>query len=314
MCQRFASRFITAATLITLSSGAWTLGEVRGELVRYSFNGHFIQPVFSGTGTPPTDNNVFGVHFPFEAPLSGTFSFDRTSDGVVPFAGTMDFKQFIQGGFAFNVFNSIDGPGVLRLVANAYAIRVTNDYVPSGAPVASDLLSVEFNTLADPSLPSIMKNGLSYTRKPVLITAPLSWDWSTFNDPDEPKLRVELPHQDFYPFQGSMTAQGTATFVINSFLRISLLDGDYNMDGKVDGNDYPEWCKSVGKTPPDSLYADGNHDGVINAADYVIWRRSTGLNVGGTGSSLAPEPSLIVLTAIGLPILAGWSRRRFLCC
>jgi hypothetical protein len=158
-----------------------------------------------------------------------------------------------------------------------------------------------------------MKNGSSYTKKPVLITAPLSWDWSTFNDPDEPKLRAQLPHQDFYPFQGSMTAQGSATFVIDSFLRISLLDGDYNMDGKVDGDDYSEWCKAVGQTPPDNLYADGNHDGIIDAADYVIWRHSTGLNVAGTGSSLAPEPSAILLTTLGMPIFAGLARRRDLC-
>ncbi len=162
--------------------------------------------------------------------------------------------------------------------------------------------------MADPTLPRILKNGSPYT-SPVLFTAPLSWDWPIFNDPDEPKLRSELPHHDFFPFQGSMVAQGVATFVINSFSRISPSDGDYNIDGKVDENDYPSWRNAFGQTSPDYSYADGNHDGIVDAADYVMWR--SGLSASGIESSLVPEPSAIVLTAVSLPILAGYKRRRF---
>jgi|tagenome__1003787_1003787.scaffolds.fasta_scaffold20965867_2 hypothetical protein len=283
-----------------------------GERVGYSFEGAFIQPVSNGTGTPATEYNVFGVPFPFDAPLAGTFSYDTTSAGVVPFAGAKDFKQFIQGGFTLNVFRSVGGPRVLQLVANVFPIRVVNDYTPSGAPVASDLLSVEFNTLSDPTLPRIIKNGSTYT-KATIITAPLSWDWSTFNDPDEPKLRSELPHDDFFPFQGSIAAQGAATFVIRSFSRIVPSDGDYNIDGAVDSNDYPSWCKAFGQTSPDFSYADGNHDGIVDAADYVVWRSRNGRGIIGSGSSLVPEPSTIFFTSASLLLLAGYRRRRFLC-
>lgn len=300
---------IAVAGILALSFNAWTSIQCRGERVGYSFEGAFIQPVWSGTGTPPTEYNIFGVAFPFEAPLAGTFSYDTTATGVVPFAGAKDFKQFIQGGFTFNVFSSIGGPRVLQLVANVYPIRVVNDYTPSGATVASDLLSVEFNTLSDPTLPRIIKNGSTYT-KATIITAPLSWDWFTFNDLDEPKLRSELPHDNFFPFQGSIAAQGAATFVITSFSRISPCDGDYNIDGAVDGNDYLSWRKAFGQTSPDFSYADGNHDGIVDAADYIIWRSSRNFAVTGIGSSLVPEPPAMFLTSASLLLLAGYKRRR----
>jgi hypothetical protein len=307
-----APRPISLAAILVFSFAAWTSIDCRGERVGYSFEGTFLQPVWNGTGTPPTAINVFGVTFPFQAPLAGTFTYDTMGIGVVPFAGAKDFKQFVEGGFTFNVFTSEGGPRVLQLVANAYPIRVVNDYTPSGSPAASDLLSVEFNTLADPTLPRIIKNGSTYT-KTTLMTVPLSWDWSTFNDPDEPKLRNELPHSGFFPFQGSIAAQGTATFVINSFSRISPSDGDYNIDGGVDGNDYPAWRKAFGQTSPDYSYADGNHDDVVDAADYVVWRSRKELSITSSGSSLVPEPSPIILTLASLLILAGYKRTRFIC-
>jgi hypothetical protein len=308
MNQTRAIQSIAVAAL-ALSFNTLTAIEGRGERVGYSFEGVFVQPVFHGTGQPPTAYNVFGVTFPFDAPFKGTFSYDTTATGVVPFVGAKDFKQFIQGGFTFNVFGSVGGPSVLQLFANAYPIRVVNDFTPSGAPVASDLLSVEFNTLSDPTLPRIFKNGSTYT-KATIITAPLSWDWSTFNDADEPKLRSDLPHDNFFPFQGSMTAQGAATFVIKSFSRIVPSDGDYNIDGNIDANDYPAWSKAFGETSPDYSYADGNRDGIVDAADYVLWRSRTALS--GSGS-VVPEPPAIVLQVVGLAILAGYKRGRGLC-
>jgi hypothetical protein len=300
------------AGVIALFLNAWISIDCRCERVGYSFEGAFIQSALNDTSIPHTDYNVFGVPFPFEAPLTGTFSYDTTSIGLVPFAGARDFKQFIQAGFTFNVFSSASGTPVLQLVANEYPVRVVNDYTPSGAPVASDLLSVEFNTLSDASLPRISKNGSSYT-KATIMTVPLSWDWSTFNDPDEPKLQSELPHDGFFPFQGSIAAQGAATFVIRSFSRIVPWDGDYNIDGTVDGNDYPEWRKAFAQTSAPYSYADGNHDGIVDAADYIVWRSRKDRNVTGNGSSQLPEPTVISLTSASLLLLAGYKRRRFLC-
>jgi hypothetical protein len=310
------ARMVAVAVAVSMPCGMWTLGEARGERVGYFFTGNFVQPVYRGGGTPPTDYNVFGFHFPFTTPFSGTFSYDTSSQGRFPYfpeTDVEDFKQLIQGGFTFNVLNSDGVTPIFRLTANAYNIRVSNDYTPEGAPVASDLVSVEFNTLEDPSLPSIIRDTTAYTKKPVLIDAPLCWDSSMFNDPDEPKLRTELPEYGTFPFQGAMAAAGGASFVINSFSRLSPSDADYNIDGKIAQNDYPAWRSAFGQTSSDYRYADGNHDGVVDADDYIIWRHASDLGAVGTGSSALPEPSTALLTAIPVLILAGFKRRRLSC-
>ncbi len=287
--------------------------DVLGERVGYSFSGNFIEPVWAGNGVPPTQNSVFGAAFPLTAPFTGSLSFDTTVTETVPFAGSKDYKQSIQGGFKFNVFDSVNGPIALQLTANAYTMRVTNDFTPAGAPVASDLLSVEFNTQLDPSLPSILKNGAAYTRKPVLITAPISWDWEKFDEPNDPQLHASLDMNDFFPYQGAMFAQGTATFVITSFARIIPAAGDYNIDGIIDAADYVEWRKAYGGTTPNYLHADGNRDGIINGADFVVWRHALARQNHGAGTAPVPEPSISLLTAIGLLTLIDSHRRRPLC-
>jgi hypothetical protein len=296
----------------------WTSGEARGERVGYSFEGNFIQPVYRGGGVPPIDYNVFGFHFPFTAPFSGTFSYDTSTPGLLPYPSDTsinDFKQVIQGGFTFNVLNSDGVTPIFRLAADAYDIRVSNDYTPEGAPVASDLVSVEFNTLEDPTLPPIIRDDSAYiTKKPVLISAPLCWDWSMFNDPDEPKLRAELPAYSGFPFQGTISSapNASASFEITSFSRLAPAAADYNIDGRIGNNDYPSWRRAFGQTSQDYNFADGNHDGVVDAADYVIWRNASDLIGLGAGSSV-PEPSTALLMAISLLILAGFKRRRISC-
>jgi autotransporter-associated beta strand protein len=78
------------------------------------------------------------------------------------------------------------------------------------------------------------------------------------------------------------------------------LDGDYNMDGKVDAADYVVWRK-------DPSAHGGDPDG------YNTWRTNFGRTAGsGSGSSLGagavPEPSAIALLLLGL--MAGAVARR----
>jgi hypothetical protein len=306
MRPAYRSRSTTNAIILIAVYSISLSSESRGERVGYSFAGVFKQPI-----SALTEYNIFGVKFPLDAPFTGTFSYDTTADFIVRYEGSKDFKQRIQGGFSFNVSNTITGP--LNLVANVYTVRVTNDHLPSGAPVASDLVSVVFNTLEDASLPSILKNGSPYTKKPVLIDAPLSWDWSVFNSPDDPQLHSDLPHENFFPFQGSMAAQGAATFEIRDFLRIVPSAGDYNIDGKTDGLDCLEWRKAFGQTSPDFSYADGDHDGIIDAGDYVIWRSALAASAAGAGSSAVPESSAIALTVLSMFVLSINHGRRSLC-
>jgi arylsulfatase A-like enzyme len=92
------------------------------------------------------------------------------------------------------------------------------------------------------------------------------------------------------------------------------IPGDYNNDRQVDAADYATWRSAFGTVGANP--ADGNHDGVVDAGDYVIWRHAlanwnAGAGAGfGHGVSAVPEPSSLLLTAIGLIGLFATSRRR----
>jgi hypothetical protein len=94
------------------------------------------------------------------------------------------------------------------------------------------------------------------------------------------------------------------------------LPGDVNFDGFVNGQDLAlvasEWGQAgTGANDP---AADANHDGIVNGQDLALiaanW--TAAISSGGAGSSSAavPEPSMLILAALGgLALLA--SRRRY---
>jgi len=81
------------------------------------------------------------------------------------------------------------------------------------------------------------------------------------------------------------------------------LDGDYNRDGSVDGNDYQEWSRlyggrsNNGSTAESYLTADGDYDGFVSGNDFLIWQRSLGASAASTS---IPEPATILLVVTGL--------------
>jgi fibronectin-binding autotransporter adhesin len=104
---------------------------------------------------------------------------------------------------------------------------------------------------------------------------------------------------------------GTGT---NSAIRLVAavvgLPGDFNSDGKVDAADYVTWRKN--EVANSSLPNDGG--AATQAARYSLWQTNFGNPPPGAGSgrglggASVPEPSAIVLLAIGL--LAVGCRRR----
>lgn len=73
---------------------------------------------------------------------------------------------------------------------------------------------------------------------------------------------------------------------------INPLQGDYDINGVVDQNDYTVWRSTIGSNL--LLAADGNGNGVVDAADYVIWRKHLGQTLGsgaGASSALTSTPS-----------------------
>ncbi len=84
----------------------------------------------------------------------------------------------------------------------------------------------------------------------------------------------------------------------------TIVPGDYDGDGTVDGDDYITWRDSYGSTT--NLDADGNNDGVVDAADYTVWRDALNAIVATSASSISvPEPvslSLVIGFVVGLII------------
>lgn len=92
------------------------------------------------------------------------------------------------------------------------------------------------------------------------------------------------------------------------------LAGDYNGDGSVDAADYTVWRDMFGQTGP-GLAADGNGDNAITEADYDVWKAhfgetsSSGSVLSGAGATV-PEPSALLMAAIGLGLVLGIPSRK----
>jgi len=66
---------------------------------------------------------------------------------------------------------------------------------------------------------------------------------------------------------------------------VNTLQGDYDIDGDVDENDYTVWKQTFGSNL--MLAADGNKNGIVDAGDYNIWRD----NLGATPQTSLQAPS-----------------------
>jgi hypothetical protein len=93
------------------------------------------------------------------------------------------------------------------------------------------------------------------------------------------------------------------------------LDGDYNGDGFVDAVDYTVWRNNLGAVDESSINDNGDGLNGVDANDYTLWKSQYGEGVppgagsGGLGSTPVPEPSCMLLVAVGLAAF-GCCRRR----
>lgn len=106
----------------------------------------------------------------------------------------------------------------------------------------------------------------------------------------------------------SQAAEGVAyfdNFVVVNFDRV---EGDYDVDGDVDLNDYLVWEANYGAASLAFAGADGNGDGVVDAADYTVWRDNYTAPASAVTST--PEPAGFAIACGGL-LLAATRRRRW---
>lgn len=107
----------------------------------------------------------------------------------------------------------------------------------------------------------------------------------------------------------------TRLYTTGEVTLLSILSGDYNLDGIVDASDLSIWRSCFGSTT--NLVADGNNDGIVDAADYTVWRDQLGSTLSfGHGSpfpsdglftTAVPEPTTFAILILAI---AGASLRR----
>ena len=282
---------ISVFTLLAMCSNS------RGERVGFEFTGA-LQGGSNGT------YSLFGINVPRNSPITGSFSFDTTTEGIEPEPGTRMFPQFIQGGYNLDINN-----GAIRLSASDYVVTVTDDY--ERIPEAVDIFNIDFDSRIYPLAAPILVNGEPWAGPTAFVRVELSWPASAFEGIDEPKLASDRPLEPdpgVSAFVGSM-GNALRLFSIDSISGIAPLVGDYNRNGKQEANDYAEWRRAFGKAGENFLYADGNKDGVVDAADYVVLRNVLAHAV---ADSAIPEPRGFTMAAAGALsfVMGSYKHRR----
>jgi beta-glucanase (GH16 family) len=96
---------------------------------------------------------------------------------------------------------------------------------------------------------------------------------------------------------------------VRVWVKQSIVPGDGNGDGWVDGLDYLIWAGNFGTHPgPDDDMSDGdyNDDGWVDGLDYLYWAN----NFGTHAASAVPEPNGFFIIFSGLVAIASMTRSR----
>jgi PEP-CTERM motif/Dockerin type I domain len=114
---------------------------------------------------------------------------------------------------------------------------------------------------------------------------------------------------------GDITYSADLSVYRSEIYHIMALPGDANFDGVVNGQDLAlvaeNWMKTgTGANDP---AGDVNHDGIVNGQDMALiesnWTTSN-FAASKSSSSAVPEPSTILLAALGAVALMAWRWRR----
>jgi len=275
----------------------------RAERVGYQFSGYMTPPPSRPGLNPPDTYSIFNVLVPVHAVITGTFSYDIPSSEARGPDNSRVYRQAIQGGLTFDAFGSNE-TSILHIVANQYTVTVNNDFLPQNTPSPIDSFEVD---LIPPPGPFLANNS-SITSTKSRLSIPFNWDEQTFTGNDQPYLWPDLPPVSDVTVGLIGTFSAPGAFDVKTLTRIQPRQGDYNVDGQVDANDYLEWRNAFGDSDPPHAYADGNGNGIVDGADYVVWRSAQSLS--NASSASVPEPSLAALMAVASIVIGSFTGRR----
>lgn len=120
-----------------------------------------------------------------------------------------------------------------------------------------------------------------------------------------PQRAADIPIDLVNAFLYTMPAYSVTTLVLRSGA-----DGDFNLDGIVDGADLAIWKEGFGAGSGASFRnGDNNRDGVVDGRDFLAWQRAFSASgaAGEPPSVGVPEPSILAMTPFAAALLA---RRR----
>jgi hypothetical protein len=196
-----------------------------------------------------------------------------------PLTGEVRMQNVSAVPFEF-VFYSITSPIGSLNGANGVWTSITDTYDAGGNGFIDPINHwMEFSNQSD-ELTEGKLLGPTPGALPASRTISLGNIWDSVAAP-EPDLEVEVIQHDGLP----------ATVIVDY-----SLDGDYNLDDKVDHGDYVTWKNSFGFTF--APFIDGNLNGVVDAADYTVWRDHLGDTLIGT--AFASESELPGLSALSI--------------
>src|SRR5690606_35533393 len=89
-------------------------------------------------------------------------------------------------------------------------------------------------------------------------------------------------------------------------LTSTLVAGDFNGDGNVDGADFVIWQTNFPNNSGEATLGmgDANGDGDVDGADFVIWQTNFPFNL-NSGAAPVPEPAAWLLFSISVGALAA---------
>ena len=111
-----------------------------------------------------------------------------------------------------------------------------------------------------------------------------------------PVRAANIPIDLVNAFLYTMPASSVSTLVLKS-----AAEGDFNLDGLVNGADLAVWSTKAGReTGATFRHGDNDRDGDVDGADLLAWQRALGAAAASAAAASVPEPMSASLIAIAM--------------